>query len=501
MATEVKMPQLGETVVEGTITRWLKREGDTVGMDEPLVEVSTDKVDSEIPSPVSGTVSRIAVGEGETVTVGSVIAEIAAAGEAPAPAPSRPKAVPDAEKPAAPAAAPTPVAAEPAPAPAAPPPPAPAPARPAAASQPLAPAAQAAQVAPAPDEPLRGVLSPLVRKLASERGIDLATVRGSGTGGRITKQDVMAAPLPSAEPTPAPAVAAQVQAPVPAVAAQVQAPAPAVAAQVQAPAPAVAAQAAPAPAPAAYAAPSSGGDEVVPVSNMRKSIAEHMVASNVETARAWNTIEIDMTRISHLRQQAGPAFKAREGFSLTWMPFVAKAVTQALLKYPQVNATWNGDGTITRKHYVNLGIAVALENGLIVPVLKNADGMNLVGLARGIRDVADRARAKRLVPDDVKGGTFTITNPGPFGSIMSVPIINKGQAGILAFDAVVKRAVVVTDENGNDAIAIRHMVFLSMSWDHRIIDGAEAARYLAQLKSLLEQADFAPDLSAYLPGR
>ena len=236
---------------------------------------------------------------------------------------------------------------------------------------------------------------------------------------------------------------------------------------------------------------------------MRKSIAEHMVASNIETARAWNTIEIDMTRIYNLRQQAGGAFKAREGFSLTWMPFVAKAVTQALLKYPQVNATWNGDGTITRKHYVNLGIAVALENGrgLIVPVLKNAEGLNLVGLARGIRDLAERARAKRLLPDDVKGGTFTITNPGPFGSMMSVPIINKGQAGILAFDAVTKRPVVVTDDDGNDAVAIRHMVFLSMSWDHRIIDGAEAAKYLSQLKSLLEHADFGPDLSAYLPGR
>src|SRR5438309_2343912 len=385
MATQVKMPQLGETVVEGTITRWLKREGEPVGMDEPLVEVSTDKVDSEIPSPVSGTVSRIHAGEGETVTVGSVIAEIAGAGEEapPAAAPSGPK-TPDAEE------------------------------------------------APAPS--------------ASE-------ARGPAAAPPPPAADKAAAP----EPAPAAAVA--------------------------------------------YAAPSSGGDEVVPVSHMRKSIAEHMVASNIETARAWNAVEVDLTRIFNLRRQAGPAFKEREGFSLTWMPFVAKAVTQALLKYPQVNATWNGDGTITRKHYVNLGIAVALDNGLIVPVLKNADGMNLVGLARSIRDLADRARTKRLQPDDVKGGTFTITNPGPFGSIMSVPIINKGQAGILAFDAVAKRSVVVTDDDGNDAVAIRHMVFLSMSWDHRIIDGAEAARYLSQLKDQLEQADFAPDLSAYLPGQ
>ena len=497
MATQVKMPQLGETVVEGTITRWLKREGESVGMDEPLVEVSTDKVDSEIPSPVSGTVSRIHAGEGETVTVGSVIAEIAGAGEEapPAAAPPAPE-TPETDKtPApAPAAREAPAAAHaPAATPAPPPekpaaasPPAkaaPSPARPAAASQAVAPAARVTEVAPAADEPLRGVLSPLVRKLANERGIDLATVRGTGTGGRITKQDVLAAPLPAAEPAAEPAPQPTPAAP----AAQLPTPA-----AVPEPAPAAA---------VAYAAPPSGGDEVVPVSHMRKSIAEHMVASNIETARAWNAVEVDMTRIFNLRRQAGPAFKEREGFSLTWMPFVAKAVTQALLRYPQVNATWNGDGTITRKHYVNLGIAVALENGLIVPVAKNADGMNLVGLARSIRDLADRARTKRLQPDDVKGGTFTITNPGPFGSIMSVPIINKGQAGILAFDAVAKRPVVVTDDEGNDAVAIRHMVFLSMSWDHRIIDGAEAARYLSQLKSQLEQADFAPDLSAYLPGR
>lgn len=497
MATQVKMPQLGETVVEGTITRWLKHEGETVGMDEPLVEVSTDKVDSEIPSPVAGTVAKLHAGEGETVTVGTVIAEIAGAGETAAPAPA-------AEAPSTPAKASAPAAAPPKakeperPEPAAPRPdsgPAPEPPRqappgpdrvtvapaapppaPEPAAAPMAPAARV-DVAPAPDQPLRGVLSPLVRKLAGERGIDLATVRGTGTGGRITKQDVLSA-VPAAGGTAAAA-------------------APAVAPTI-APAPAPS-EAVPEPAPAAYAAPLVGGDEVVAISHMRKSIAEHMVASHTETARAWNAVEVDMTRIAHLRSQAGGVFKAREGFSLTWMPFVAKAVTQALLTYPQVNSTWNGDGTITRKHYVNLGIAVALENGLIVPVAKNADGMNLVGLARSVHDIADRARTKRLVPDDVQGGTFTITNPGPFGSIMSVPIINKGQAGILAFDAVTKRPVVVTDEEGNDAVAIRHMVFLSMSWDHRIIDGAEAARFLAHLKGLLEQGDFATDLGSYLP--
>jgi 2-oxoglutarate dehydrogenase E2 component (dihydrolipoamide succinyltransferase) len=487
------MPQLGETVVEGTITRWLKREGETVGVDEPLVEVSTDKVDSEIPSPVAGTVAKLLAGEGETVIVGAVIAEIAGADEAaspaakaaPAEAPKEgPREMPEAErgeerKPEpAPAPQPAPPARQPeAPAPQPVAPAAPAPMAPAAQAAPLAPAARAAPLAPSPDEPMRGVLSPLVRKLASERGVDLATVRGTGTGGRITKQDVLAAG------TQAPAAAA------PAAAAQ---PEPAgVLFQTQ-PAPATEA-----PGPALVA--SAGGDEVAQVSNMRRSIAEHMVASHLETARAWNAVEVDLTRIFNLRRLAGLAFKEREGYSLTWMPFVAKAVTQTLLKYPQVNSTWNGDGTITKKHYVNLGIAVALDNGLIVPVIKKADGMNLVGLARSVRDLADRARAKRLVPDDVQGGTFTITNPGPFGSIMSVPIINKGQAGILAFDAVAKRPVVVADDEGNDSIAIRHMVFLSMSWDHRIIDGAEAARFLSQLKALLEQADFASDLSAYLP--
>ena len=323
MATQVKMPQLGETVVEGTITRWLKHEGEAVGLDEPLVEVSTDKVDSEIPSPVAGTVARLHAGEGETVTVGSVIAEIAGAGEAPSPAPA-PEPTPAAESPAAeragepPKPAPAPPAPEPRPA--APPASAPAAAgRPAAARSPISPG-----VAPAPDEPQRGVLSPLVRKLAAERGLDLATVRGTGTGGRITKQDILAAteaPAPSPPPAPAP-------------------PAPA--------APTVGPVSLPAPelAPVApYAAASTGTDEVVQVSHMRKAIAEHMVASHLETARAWNAVEVDKTRIYNLRRRAGSLFKDREGFSLTWMPFVAKAVTQALLKFPQVNSTWNGDGT------------------------------------------------------------------------------------------------------------------------------------------------------------
>jgi pyruvate/2-oxoglutarate dehydrogenase complex dihydrolipoamide acyltransferase (E2) component len=232
---------------------------------------------------------------------------------------------------------------------------------------------------------------------------------------------------------------------------------------------------------------------------MRRAIAEHMVTSTVETARAWNTIEVNMGRIARLRDLAGASFKQAEGYSLSWMPFVCKATTQALLKFPQVNSTWNGDGTITKKRYVNLGIAVALENGLIVPVVKGAEAMNIMGLARAVRDVAQRARSKKLAPDDVQGGTFTLTNPGTFGSIMSMPIINRGQAAILSFDAVVKRPVVVTDEFGEDSIGIGHLTYLSLSWDHRIMDGAEAAKFLAYLKALLEEADFTSDLSGHLP--
>lgn len=432
---EFKMPQLGETVLEATITRWLKKEGDTVREDDPLVEVSTDKVDSEIPSPYSGVISRILFAEGETVAVGAVMVRIDS----------------ESERAAAPASP------EPAPVP-----------------------ATVGTVATPVPEPLptpavvsgsHGVLSPLVRRLASEHGVNLRELTGTGSGGRITKQDVLQA---AKRRTPAD------QAPV----------------RESSVAPAVPPVSEPAP-PQVTRAP-GGPEEVMQVSPMRRTIAEHMVASVSQTARAWNTIEVDLSKVSHLRALAGPGFKEHEGFSLTWMPFVSMAVTQALLKFPQLNSTWNGDGTITRKHYVNLGIAVALDNGLIVPVIKHAEAMNLVGLARAVRDIADRARNKKLTPDDVQAGTFTITNPGGFGSIMSVPIINKGQTAILSFDAVVKRPVVLTDLQGADSIGIRQMTFLSMSWDHRIIDGAEAARFLAYLKSLLEEADFTADLSGLL---
>lgn len=458
------MPQLGETVLEATVTRWLKQPGDTVELDEPLVEVSTDKVDSEIPSPVGGALTRILVQEGETVLVGAVMAEIDSESETEHPRDSAPPQE-------APPPPPAPLAA-PAAASNTAPPPGPSPQRE---------LTEARSPLPGPPsdgdgqaQPFRQVLSPLVRKLANEHGVDLSTVSGSGAGGRITKQDVIDAATAgrqAAAGVPGPAAPSAVR----------EAPQP-----VRAPAPA--------------GQPATGPEEVVQIGPMRRAIAEHMVTSANETARAWNMIEVDLSRVARMRAQAGPAFKQREGFSLTWMPFVSKALTQALLRFPNLNSTWNGDGTITRKRYVNLGIAVALENGLIVPVVKGAETMNLMGLARAVRDVADRARSKKLSPDDVQGGTFTITNPGGFGSILSMPIINRGQAAILAFDAVVKRPVVVTGEDGEDSIGIRHMTNLSISWDHRIIDGAEAARFLSHLRSLLEEADFNSDLSGLLPG-
>ncbi|HEX2054610.1 MAG TPA: 2-oxoglutarate dehydrogenase, E2 component, dihydrolipoamide succinyltransferase [Actinomycetota bacterium] len=469
---QFKMPQLGETVLEATVTRWLKRPGDTVELDEPLVEVSTDKVDSEIPSPAAGSLSRILVQEGETVLVGAVMAEIDGDGGTAAPNGSQAsRSAPPPPPPASPSTPPSP--ASPTPAAAAdrasvPPPPAPTSPDPVAAPAPTAPRRPPAANGDADGQPFRGVLSPLVRKLAAQHGVDLARVSGTGTGGRITKQDVL-----DAASMPHPAGSAAAPAPIPA-SEQAEAP--------EAPDPSA-----------------DGREQVVQVGAMRRAIAEHMVFSSNETARAWNTIEVDLTGIGRLRAQAGPGFSAREGFSLTWMPFVSKALTQALLRFPQLNSTWNGDGTITLKRYVNLGIAVALENGLIVPVVKGAETMNVVGLARAIKDVADRARSKKLTPDEVQGGTFTITNPGGFGSVMSVPIINRGQTAILAFDAVVKRPVVVPSADGEDAIAIRQMANLSISWDHRVIDGAEAAKFLAHLRSLLEEADFHSDLSGLLP--
>ena len=420
--SSVKMPQLGETVIEGTILKWLKQEGDDVAIDEPLFEISTDKVDTEVPASEAGVLTKILVPEGSTVAVGTEVAEISGSGGA---SPETPVETPRAD----------PVAEAP--------PQAPAP------SRAIAPSAEAL-----PDRgPRSQILSPLVRRLASDQNVDLSQVAGTGSGGRITKGDVEAfvaaggaAPATAAAPAARPA---------------------------SAPAPAVAA----------------GGEEIVPVSHIRKLIGEHMKASLEVSARAWNAVEVNMENVARIREQHKDAFKAREGFTLTYMPFVTRAVTEALIAFPMVNSELRGDQIVV-KHYVNMGIAVSYDEGLIVPVVKGCDTMNLLGIARGINDVATRARAKKLKPDEVHEGTFTITNPGPFGSIISVPIINQPQSAILAFDTVEKRVVVI-----DDAIAIRHMVFVSMSWDHRLIDGALASQFLSRVKQNLETWDFAEDLA------
>lgn len=458
---QFEMPQLGETVLEATVTRWLKRQGERVQADEALVEVSTDKVDSEIPAPGSGTLTRILVQEGETVLVGAVMAEIDGGPEDPAPLPGgEPASAPRSQEVQASQVAP--VLSE-----QIDPPPLPSPA-------PTSSAATSAAQSSGDGRSLKAVLSPLVRRLAAEHNLDLASVAGTGAGGRITKQDVLAASQARKSATS------------------------------EAPPESGSTPAAPASPGAgelmqARAPTGDGSESVIQVSPMRRAIAEHMVASSQETARAWNTIEVDFSRVARIKALAGPSFERQEGYPLTWTPFVSKALIQTLLRFPQLNSTWNGDGTITQKRHVDLGIAVALENGLIVPVIKGAEAMNLMGLARAVRDLAARARSRRLTPDDVAGGTFTLTNPGGFGSILSVPIINRGQAAILAFDAVVKRPVVVSSESGEDSIGIRPMSYLSVSWDHRIIDGAEAARFLSHLKDLLEEADFASDLGGLLP--
>jgi pyruvate dehydrogenase E2 component (dihydrolipoamide acetyltransferase) len=474
VAKPVTMPQLGETVVEGTIVKWLKSEGDAVDRDEPLFEISTDKVDTEVPSPLAGTLKEIKVQEGETVEVGTELAVIeeggdgqAAQSEAEAPAEREGEAEAPAEQPpeeeqeaegAAEREEPSEAAEERV-------------AEPAGGGQqkeaPAPAAAPGGDGQPQEGGPRSHILSPLVRRLAEENRVDLAQVRGTGTGGRITKKDILAFIESGGGGRAAPAAAEQPQ--LRAVEEREEAP--------------------------PKREPVAGDrEEVVQVSHIRKRIAENMAAVLQTTARAWTLVEVDMENIVRLRDRAKDRFKEREGFSLTYMPFLARAVCDALLQFPDVNARLDlQEGTATYRRYVNLGIAVAYEDGLIVPIVRGADEMNLVGLARAVNDLATRARSKKLKPDEVHGGTFTITNPGPFGSIISVPIMNPGETAILAFDALEKRPVVV-----NDAIAIRHMVYLSMSWDHRMIDGATAAQFLARLKENLEGWDFTPEVQAYL---
>ncbi len=421
MATAVTMPQLGETVVEGTIVKWLKSEGEPVERDEPLFEISTDKVDTEVPSPVAGTLTKITIQEGETVSVGTELALIEEGGAAGGDGQAQPEGPPaEAEEPRQEAREPQPPP-PPQPTPQPPPQPQPTPQpEPTPPPEPERPPEAPAAVATATGTRTH-ILSPLVRRLAEEHAIDLNQIRGTGTGGRITKKDVLAFVETdgTAQPAAAEPAAAQPAAEQPAAPAAAEGERPEL-------------RAVPETAPAA-----GEREEVRPISHIRKRIAENMAASLHTTARAWNLVEVNMESIVNLRERAKDRFRAQEGISLTYMPFLIRAVCDALMTYPDVNARLDLDaGTATYRRYVNMGIAVAYEDGLIVPVIREADSMNVVGLARTINDLATRARSKKLKPDEVHGGTFTITNPGPFGSIISVPIMNPGETAILAFDAI-----------------------------------------------------------------
>jgi pyruvate dehydrogenase E2 component (dihydrolipoamide acetyltransferase) len=483
---EVVMPQMGVSVSEGTITKWLKSEGQPIARDESLLEISTDKVDTEIPSPAEGVVAKILVQEGETVEVGAVLAVIApegaevAAPEAPAPEPATAEA---AEEVAA-------VSSSEGDAPVAPSPSASAPAP---VTQPTAPAPESGNG--------RTFVSPVVARIASEHGVDPTAVEGTGTGGRVTKKDILAfvesggqaeapqaaQPEPVAAPEPAPVAAAA--APAPVEAPPPEAPAPPVAPPVAPPAPApVAAQppppAAPAPAPAAEAQP---GETFEPMTAMRKGIAEHMRRSLDTSAHVTSAIEVDMSRVVAIRTKLKKEYEEAYGVNPTYLSFVARAVVETLREYPWINGEIRGDKIVTR-NYVNLGFAVELADGkgLIVPVVKHTEGLNLLGMARGVAEIAQRARDKKLMPDDVQGGTFTITNPGGYGTFHGTPVISQPQAGILGTYAVVKRAWVVQDELGKDVIAIRPIMNITLTYDHRLVDGALAGRFLRDLKAKLE---------------
>jgi len=427
--TDVVMPQMGESIVEGTLTKWLKKPGERIERDEPLFEISTDKVDTEIPSPAAGTLSEILVPEGQTVGINTVVGRIDEGGGA-------------AAKPAAPAAkAPEPAAAPVLPSP-------------------------AAEVAPEPEpaEPV-GPLSPLVRKMARENNIDLTRVKGTGAGGRITKQDVeayLASPArpaaPASPPPPAPSVAAPAPPPPPSAPAPMPAP------------PAIA------PLPPAGTAKT----RIEPMSTMRIKIAEHMVMSKRTSPHVTTVHRVDMTKVAKMRERHKGTFQANYGFSLTYLPFIARAAVVALRQFPLLNASLDGNNIIYHNE-INIGIAVALENGLIVPVIRAADEKNVLGLQRSVVDLAARARSRQLKPDEVVGGTFSITNFGSFGSLMGTPVINQPQVAIIGVGTVDKTPVVI-----DDAIAIRSVCHLSLSFDHRLIDGALADQFMTKVKQVLE---------------
>ncbi len=480
---DITMPQLGETVTEGTITKWFKAVGDTVAEDEPLFEVSTDKVDSEVPSPVSGTVTEIRVPEGDTVDVGVVLAVVGDAGAAPAPTPAEEPATgaPSAEAPARPA--------EPA----------------------VAPVTEAPVVEePAPAARIDAgesgrLLSPVVRRLVAEHGLDPASITGTGVGGRITRNDVLAAaeaatrppapvPEPAAAPPPATPTPAPAAAPPPAPATPAPAPA-APAAPPAVPAPAVAVPPAPAPAPEPQPLVRSGErDTVIPHSNIRRRSAEHLRRSLDTSAHVYASVEVDYEAVERVRRAHKDAWRAEEGFGLTYLPFTSRAVIDAIHEFPEVNATFTDDALIVH-NYLNLGIAVDLDfKGLMVPVVRDADSKRMRAIAREISDLAARARSKRLSPDEISDGTFTITNPGPYGTLLTMPIINQPQVAILSTDGVKRKPVVITGSDGSESIAIHSVGNLALSWDHRSFDGAYAAAFLNKIKEHLETRDWVSEL-------
>jgi pyruvate dehydrogenase E2 component (dihydrolipoamide acetyltransferase) len=484
--TEVVMPQMGVSVSEGTITKWLKQEGEHIAQDEALLEISTDKVDTEVPSPAEGVVVQIHVQEGQTVEVGTVLAVIAPEGAAPAqqeapPEPATQQAADESEAAAS-------EVAEPAPAPPAP-------------SSVPQPQQEAPAPAPASSGNGRTFVSPVVARIASEHGVDPNAVQGTGAGGRVTKKDILAfvesggtaapaqaqpqaAPPPQAAPQPetAPAAPQPQAAPAPQ---QASPPPPAPAPQAP-PQPAPAAQAQQ-PQPQAAAAEPQPGESEEPMSAMRKGIAEHMRRSLDTSAHVTSAIEVDMSKVVEIRKKLKKEYEASYGVNPTYLSFVARATVETLREYPWINGEIRGDKIVTR-NFVNLGFAVELADGkgLIVPVLKHAEGLNLLGLARGVTEIAQRARDKKLMPDDVQGGTFTITNPGGYGTFHGTPVISQPQSAILGTYAVVKRAWVVTDDLGQDTIAIRPIMNLTLTYDHRLVDGALAGRFLKGLREKLE---------------
>jgi pyruvate dehydrogenase E2 component (dihydrolipoamide acetyltransferase) len=434
MPTDIVMPQMGESIFEGTITKWLKKPGDKVQRDEPLFEISTDKVDAEIPAPASGILQDIKVVEGNTVQVNTVVGTIAGDGEAVATSVAPPKATVPASAPAAP-----PKTQEAAPRPPAPP--------------------EAAREEPGREEEEdHARSSPLVRKIAREHNVNLSQVAGTGMGGRITKQDIMAF-LDKPETAAAPAVSAGQTAATASSSASSQRP--------------------------AAATPADIPGDVVPMTQMRKIIAQRMIESRRTSAHVHAMFEVDITRIVQLRNKTKATFEQRHGARLTFMPFFVRAAIIALQQFPIVNASIEGENIRYHRH-VHVGIAVALDWGLIVPVLKNADELNFLGLQRGISDLGERARSKKLKPDEVEGSTFTVTNPGQFGAVFGLPIINQPNSAILGVGGITKTPLVVTDKDGNDSIAIRSVVHLTLGYDHRLIDGAIADQFMAFVKKTLE---------------